>query len=114
MGDRALVVFHDGSKYSPTIYLHWGGSDVLKLLAKLKELMADRLDDLSYVPARFVGLAHEAVPGPLSLGIWNTKAGKASAQTPSGRARYWTDKSHGDNGVFVVDLRGSWTIERFG
>jgi hypothetical protein len=99
VGDRALVIFHDKAKkdYSPVVYLHWHGSDVGNLLKQLKALMAGRLDDVAYTVARFVGLAHEAIPGNLSVGIFEKH--KDFLDQPE----YLADFSHGDAGVFMVD-----------
>jgi hypothetical protein len=105
MGDIAIVHFKDSVEVSPAIYLHWGGSEVGKLLRKCKELMAGRRD-VPYAAARFVGLAHEDIPGPLSLGIWNAP-GRRLAEIRK------DSYSHGDAGVFIVDV-DTWEVETHG
>ena len=46
MGDRANVVFkeirYDKQVVSPVVYLHWQGSEVMRLLNKTKIQMEDR------------------------------------------------------------------------
>ncbi len=101
MGNRAVVVFHDGKEFSPCVYLHWGGSEVPTLLAELWALMAGRRGDLSYSAARFIGVAHAKIPGNLSLGIWNSPVSEPPGDLP----KQWREHSHGDAGVFVVDCR---------
>ena len=57
MGDRANVVFkeirYDKQLVSPVVYLHWQGSEVLRLLNQTKIQMEDRTyaDDIC---ARFI------------------------------------------------------------
>jgi hypothetical protein len=106
MGDRAVVVFRDESNVSPTVYLHWNGSDVPRLLSELKETMKGREGDLSYSCARFVGICHNAIPGNLSLGLWPTPGDIARtvlSKEPIGLLM--AEYSHGDAGFIVVDVR---------
>lgn len=106
MGNRALVVFHDGEDVSPVIYLHWGGSTVKDRLRECRELMRGRDGDVPYAAARFVGLCHAADPkSNLSLGIWNVPGKGRSAES-----RLRGIESHGDAGVFEVDVR-DWTVK---
>lgn len=109
MGDRAVIIFHDKGRqrYSPTIYLHWAGHRVGELVAKLKERMADRLNDVDYAAARFVGLAHESIEGALSLGIWDKPTDFED------EPEYLTAFSHGDAGTFLVDV-STWDVRTFG
>lgn len=109
MGDRALVVFHDHARknYGPVVYLHWHGAMVGDYLCQLSHLMADRLNDVVYSTARFVGIAHEDNRCPLSLGIWEKPS--CFADDPA-----WLDEfSHGDAGVFLVDAQ-NWNVRCFG
>lgn len=69
MGDRALVLFFDRDRVSPSVYLHWHGSSVPAWIAELARLMSDRRGDASYAAARFTGLCHTQIAGNLSLGI---------------------------------------------
>lgn len=116
MGDRALIVFTeeeiiDGKKetrFSPVTYLHQSGYQVTKLLGKTREVMESRGADINYAPARFVGVCHEHIGGNLSLGVWNLPDGFAT----------WTDAekidySHGDHGLFVVDVE-TWKFKQYG
>lgn len=102
MGDRALVLFHNGKENSPVIYLHWSGSVVLPLVQRVREVMAERTGDVSYTAARFVGLACFRLPGNCSIGVWN---GPDNLEV----ARQTDPKSHGDSGVWLVDCR-DWTV----
>ncbi|MBC3540633.1 hypothetical protein ACFSC6_12140 [Rufibacter sediminis] len=99
MGDRALIIFHDKAKkeFSPVIYLHWAGYKVKDYIKETQELMADRLDDVSYAAARFIGICHSHEVSNLSLGIWNLPKGFSSDNA------YLKNMSHGDRGVFLVD-----------
>lgn len=102
MGDRALVQFVGSSKrVSPVVYLHWQGSDVGKLLAELQELMSDRLDDVDYACARFIGIAHSKNVSSTSLGVWNS------------RKKLTVKDSHGDAGCFLVNCK-TWEVKTFG
>lgn len=114
MGNRALVVFHDGdgNSYSPTVYLHWQGSQVPKLLAEWRALMEGRMGDLSYGCARFIGICHVASAGNMSLGTWNTEPG-VREESNAARVKRWTEDSHGDAGVFLVDVKDG-AVERIG
>lgn len=104
MGNRALVVFHDGQDVSPVVYLHWGGASVKDRLRECREHMRSRGADLPYTAARFVGLCHAAdANSNLSLGMWNAPDGK------SPEARIANIESHGDAGLFIVDVR-TWKV----
>jgi hypothetical protein len=95
MGDRAYITFHDGTgETSPTVYLHFEGSEVVELLMKLRDLMADRNFDVSYVCARFIGICHDLITGNLSLGVYDS--------IPK-------DKSPGDAGHFYINC-GTWDV----
>lgn len=113
MGDVALVIFTNGQKVSPTTYLHWNGEHVPKYLEELQSLMSDRVHDVDYVCARFVGLCHERVPGPLSLGSWNTPPLICNAIRnfkPDELRNELSDYTHHDAGVIVVQLPSlDWT-----
>jgi hypothetical protein len=109
MGDRALIIFTDGTEVSPVIYLHWSGSKVPDLLEQHKPLMASRGADVSYAAARFVGIVHATMPEQnLSLGMWNADRRIRTAVTRSD-ADILKELSHGDAGVVVVDVTDySW------
>jgi hypothetical protein len=102
MGDRALILFKNQDTVSPTVYLHWNGSDVPLFICRLSILMADRRNDPSYAAARFIGLAHEDIPGNLSLGVMETPEELRQAVLDND-ANVIADFSHGDSGVVVVD-----------
>lgn len=97
MGNRALVLFSSQLASPPispiAVYLHWSGSRVPTLLEEWWALMQGRRGDLDYGIARFIGVAHVAIPGNLSLGIWTIDP----TQPPGSH-------SPGDAGVFVVDV----------
>ena len=109
MGDRALVIFHDAARkqYGPVVYIHWHGHAVGRYLEALKVLMAERLDDVEYATARFIGIAHEDNRDCLSLGVFE-KPRRFSDSRP-----YLEDLSHGDAGLFLVDAK-SWDVRCFG
>lgn len=99
MGDRALVIFKHGEEFSPTIYLHWMGSDVPDLLAEHRAFMGDSADDLDYTAARFVGLCASKTSGDKTgIGIFNTDAATLTDDESLKAA------SHGDAGVILVSL----------
>ena len=112
MGNRAVVVFTDGGKYSPSVYLHWGGSSIPALLAAVRERMGGREGDLDYTAARFIGLAHETTPGNLSLGVSNLDATDIDALRAA-KPGYGSGLPMccGDAGVFVVNVK-TWTVQR--
>jgi hypothetical protein len=107
MGNRALVIFTDGDRVSPVVYLHWCGGELPVWLADLKHMMAGREGDVDYSCARFIGLCHTKIDGNLSLGVWNIPPHiQRAVQTfeESGKARdQLTEYSHGDAGVVIVN-----------
>lgn len=104
MGNRAIVVFRDADSFSPQVYLHWHGHAVPNLLATWWQHMEGRRGDLAYGAARFVGICHEAIVGNMSLGIFPLPESKVTREEL--RAL-----SHGDAGVFLVDVRTGF-VER--
>ena len=74
MGNRALVIFHDKYRISPTVYLHWHGGEVPAILRELTEYMTGPHGDAEYAAARFAGLCHTRINGNLSLGIMSNGA----------------------------------------
>jgi hypothetical protein len=113
MGNRALVIFTDGERVSPVVYLHWCGDKVPAWLNDLKELMRGREGDVDYSCARFIGLCHSQIAGNQSLGVWNVPPPIERAV----RAFPCTDRSreqlaaygHGNAGVVIVNVRDySW------
>jgi len=111
MGNRATVIFTNGEKISPAVYLHWSGGPET-VYAFLGEL--DRRGvraDGEYDAARFVQLVGEYFDGRekftgLSLGIVNGPSEISKGEL----AKVGTD--HGDNGFYVVD-RNLRTMRRF-
>jgi hypothetical protein len=99
MGDRALVVFYDEDRISPTVYLHWDGSRVPELLGELAEYMKDRYGDAEYAAARFTGLCHHHICGNLSLGIQANTLRREDLH----EASILRGMSHGDAGVVIVN-----------
>jgi len=120
MGDRALILFTDGKEVSPTVYLHWSGSRVPELLDELKILMSDRLGDVGYSAARFIGLCHATIDGSLSLGCWNAESSiedavwafsstEADSEPALTAVTELKSYSHGDAGVVIVNVNDlSW------
>jgi len=99
MGDRALVVFYDKYRISPTIYLHWHGGNVPELLRELAEYMKGRYGDAEYAAARFTGLCHQRIPGNLSLGIERNSLRQCDLNDTSALEAI----SHGNAGLVVVN-----------
>jgi len=100
MGNRALIQVVDSrGDVSSVIYLHWHGGDVPTYIEELREMMAERPDDVQYSFARLVGICHNHIAPPLSLGVWN-----ANKQLQRG-------DSHGDHGVYIVHCYGDWKVE---
>ncbi|KUO58138.1 MAG: hypothetical protein APF80_11935 [Alphaproteobacteria bacterium BRH_c36] len=109
MGNRALVIFHEHSRkvYGPVVYLHWHGGMVGEYLSQVRALMGERLDDVDYATARFIGLAHEDNRDALSLGVWEKPRRFSDTKA-------WLEEfSHGDAGVFLVDAK-TWEVRTFG
>ena len=103
MGNRAIIVFEDGSNdYSPQVYLHYSGSSVPQLLDEWWKLMEGRHGDVEYGVARFVGIAHEHIGGNMSLGVFNTKVTKDQFENGAAEVNYWLKQSPRDSGVFIV------------
>lgn len=104
MGDRAivLVVEKDAqgkvTEASPTIYLHWNGTEALDWLQAAIPTM--RMGDVPYSAARLVGYCCNQIDGNLGIGIW---------QPPSlaqmNDAEELGALSEGDAGVIVYDCR---------
>lgn len=109
MGDRALVIFHDRYRISPTVYLHWHGGQVPEILRELAEYMTGRYGDADYAAARFTGLCHQRIPGNLSLGLMANRLRRADLDD----AAVLKALSQGDAGVVVVDT-GDFTWNAHG
>ena len=113
MGNRALVIFTDGERVSPVVYLHWCGDKVPAWLNDLKELMRGREGDVDYSCARFIGLCHSQIAGNQSLGVWNVpppieRAVRAFPGTDRSREQL-AAYGHGNAGVVIVNVRDySW------
>lgn len=99
MGDRALIQLKTASEFSPVLYLHWSGGHVADILARTEKQMRGRAGDVSYSFARLVAQAINGDKSNLSYGVWN--ADKVLT----------AEDSHGDAGVFVVDVSSeAWTV----
>lgn len=106
MGDRALILFHDRYRISPTVYLHWHGDQVPEILRDLTETMTGRYGDAEYAAARFTGLCHQRIPGNLSLGLMRHTLRHADLDNPA----VLRSLSHGDAGVVIVNTDDfTWT-----
>lgn len=109
MGDRALVIFHDETEVSPTVYLHWGGNSVVGQIEELAKLMHNRKGDAPYACARFIGLSHVDNPGNLSLGVSSNDFSLDCLKD----SEKMSEISHGDAGVVVVNC-AEFTWSAFG
>jgi len=99
MGNRVQIIFTDDGcpiTGDPMVYLHWGGSDALRLL---QEYWTGK--DECYDAARFVGQYCAENPGQLGIGISGALVADASITLD------WRDRllqnSHGDAGIIVVN-----------
>lgn len=102
MGCRATITFKKLMRnekggiqphYSPSVYLHWDGWRVERLLQEAAPNM--RKGDLAYACARFIGHCASKIDGPLSLGVFNSGNGKSLNMGSA---------DQGDAGVFIVDV----------
>lgn len=93
MGDRVLVTFTtNDNDYTPAIYLHWQGHKAAEMIREAQPLM--RKNDPAYAAARFCGFCASQISGVLGLGI---------VPGPSAEVD-WDEYSHGDAGVYVVNV----------
>jgi hypothetical protein len=100
MGDRVLVLFTDDSKeLSPAIYMHWGGDSAARFITEAQPLL--RHGDASYAAARFCGFCHDAHRSALGLGLLNA---------PTEKNPDWEKFSHGDAGVYVVNVSTGFVL----
>ena len=112
MGDRALIIFKDGTGISPTVYLHWAGASVPDYIIDLAARAHPQGLSADYAAARFIGIAHEDNAGTLSLGVMQTPP-EMEAAIQNGKAEDIASFSHGDAGVVIVDVK-SFTWEAYG
>lgn len=109
MENHAAIVFTDGKQVSPGVYLHGAGLSVPALLEKHRELMANRVGELDYAAARFVGVCHDQIEGNLRLGIWNTPENVRKAIVADKADSVMGEYTHGYAGVVVVNVNDfSW------
>ena len=98
MGCRAIVHFYqrrgDHVQLGPAVYLHWDGDRVKELLLKAQDRL--RRNDVEYSTARFVGVCHEEIDGNTGVGTWSAPASVDDLRD--------SDYSHGDAGVFLVNV----------
>ena len=99
MGDRALVILKARGEYSPVLYLHRHAPQVRNYITRLREVMESRGADVNYAFARLLGIVHNDIDGNLSLGCWNLPPDFSETD-----AKALRDMSHGDGGIYVVDL----------
>ena len=107
MGNRALVTFHkdyDGD-YSPVVYLHWSGDDVIKYLRRAMPRM--RRGDELYSAARFCGYCHRTLSGNKGLGLLPGPPREAVDWSVD----QWCEFGHGNQGVFTVNVRSGMVIQ---
>jgi hypothetical protein len=104
MGDRAtlILVNRQTGHVGAEVYLHWNGRRVPYLIESLASLMASRKGDVAYATARLIGLAHDMMPGNLSLGVSLTQPALVSAIRRRDND-FLCDYSPGDAGLVVID-----------
>lgn len=108
MGDRALIVLKDEQNFSPVAYLHWHAPQVQNYINRLREVVQSRGADLNYAFARLSGIIHNDIDGNLSFGVWNLPADF------DGSDDRMKDMSHGDGGVYLVDINDDYSIKCVG
>lgn len=98
MGDRILVVCHDGQTVAPAIYGHWLGHEAPALLVAAGEAGILRKNDESYTAARVCGFFHEqSARETTGLGLLDAPE---DLKTETLRAA-----SHGDAGVITLNVK---------
>lgn len=111
MGNRAGIVITDNNgRYSPTIYIHWGG-DTETVKEMLKDAFASgcmRAGEVSYTCARIIGYIHEHIfaGDNLSLGVMEN-GWQAAGKPDIDRAADWND-----NGVYIFNCE-SGRLEQY-
>lgn len=79
-------------KYGPVVYGHWSGDRAGEVVAKLKERMKGRENDVEYATARLVQILCGNNSGNLGFGCWNATG------------ILTVDDSHGNAGVVLIDV----------
>ena len=104
MGDRAILILVNRTTgdVGAEVYLHWNGRRVPLLITSLASLMADRKGDVAYATARLIGIAHNMMPGNLSIGVSLTQPALVSAIRRRDND-FLCDYSPGDAGLVVID-----------
>lgn len=96
MGDRVLITFtDDGETFTPAVYMHWNGSEAADWIRAAARRM--RKGDAGYAAARFCGECHKQISGHNSLGLLD-------APNKGAAGIDWTEYSHGDAGVYIVNV----------
>lgn len=114
MGNRANVIFVDGTDISPAVYLHWNGG-VESVYAFVKEMQRRNWTRLDYGAARFCQVVGEFLRGTgesitkddgLSLGVFN---GPASLDAVA------LDPFIEENGLFIItsDKKGELEVTQY-
>lgn len=101
MGDRVLVQFKNADEVSPVIYGHWAGHEAPEIIRALRVRMDARNDDLAYIAARCVQHFVGDDKGQTGVGIWSTDK------------ELTAEDSHGDGGVFVVEIGQRWKVKHY-
>jgi hypothetical protein len=97
MGDRVVVTFtDDGTSFTSGVYMHWAGAEAPEMIRKAAPRM--RRGDAGYAAARFCGECHAALAGNLGLGLLPPPVVHDAGVD-------WTDYSHGDAGVYIVNVQ---------
>lgn len=99
----SLITVKTKPEFSPTIYLHWMGGDVVELLEKTNL----RRGDECYSAARFTATACSENKGNLGVGLlppppkWAQRIMLRKGTQECDELSNW---HHGDNGVFMVNV----------
>jgi len=112
MGNRAIIILKDSNNdFSPMIYLHWGGDNVIKYKELLEKKMSERPDDLDYATARMLGIICDDVSGNISVGCSNLDESSQymlarflQDKTERNQQKLMERLSHGDTGIHIIDI----------
>lgn len=121
MGNRALVVFHDGNKdkpeVGPAVYLHWnGGPESIEGFLNEMDRRKIRKSDIEYTTARFVHIVcdffDQEEAGTTSVGVRNGP----KDLSPGELVKF----AYEDNGLYLVEparaeqrIKNGFHIRRF-